>query len=224
MNPDGCRKLAQSAWNDWKSKIESDQLPASMGKTSSALKELSLSDVLAACPKQGAAVGQPVVIGSAMASSYAPKSAKEVFARKCTMCHGNTLPFDDPKQLASKDSMYKPGAKVRQEILRRINSPDDNVRMPKGGQLNPTEIQLLEAFFAAEVECLVRIEKHMSRFFPSKGFAAAGVGDFLREAVGREILGNLDDVRTMSHAGLNRNRCAKRPLFTRLPATNGRGP
>lgn len=48
---------------------------------------------------------------------------------KCAICHGDNIPFSNKEKLKS----YK------DEILKRVNSIDDNYRMPRGGHLSKKE-------------------------------------------------------------------------------------
>lgn len=132
LDTKGCHELVAQTW----SRIEPEA--KHLGVTREALS--------AACPQSK---NFPTLKKIGPESTIrAAQNAQQVFARKCAICHGDSIPFGSPAKMKSTPSSNS-GKSFLEEAVRRLKSNDPSVHMPKGSTLSQHDYDLMMDYLGA---------------------------------------------------------------------------
>jgi hypothetical protein len=154
-----CEELIQKEWNETLEKKVLEQYGKKFDLQ--ALFSITKEDLIAACPKNASAKNKVSVIGK-----WNERNAiqyKEVVKQKCLSCHSQPVEYkkeipavtyydEDGKYLDTKTifvnrimppiNLEKIDIKVANKLKAAVSEKDPKKRMPKGGSLKASEIQL----------------------------------------------------------------------------------
>jgi len=140
LDPEKCVDTVKNYWNQQKAQLAQPVTTAlgtrdAAGRLNPADATLTENKLLAACPQAPRRQANPTIVGDGGVFAK-PKNAEELMSRKCEVCH-HDWPTNNPKEML----------KLGVTILQRIENPDPNQRMPRGGQLNTDEIKMIRIYF-----------------------------------------------------------------------------
>lgn len=155
LNPSACQSLVQKHWAESKTKVKAKMLAQrNPGQDLDRVDELSINDLLAACPGPSTpGPTHPTLLGKAASlSNEVPdngqRNPQQIFNSVCAECHNGSQQLNLEWNKLRTDPLMK---SLIPEMIRRIGDPDDSKTplpndeesMPKGSRMNKTQARIL---------------------------------------------------------------------------------